>query len=516
MKKLLLNFCLLLALIALGVSSQAQTRYVDDIFANALKTSNIAYDSNRSFNILYGSGYPVPAVNSSPFITANLYCDIYSPAGDSITKRPVVLVLGTGSYIPVIANKQATGSRNDSSVVELCKRFAKKGYVAVAVDYRQGWRATSTVQEIATQDLLQATYRAMQDVRNCIRFLRTNAGTYGIDTSKIVVGGQGTGGYISLGFGSVNKVSEIQSNPKFLRGDFTPMVNKDTLGDWTGIGGNPYFNYSGDPAIPSNAHMTFNYGGAMGDSTWLEANSLPVVSLHVVSDPFAPYKTGDVRVPNGPTVIPSASGAGVVIPMANALGVNNKINAGVYNDPITTRAMAISGGVKNLYPFYTSFPFDGAPWEWWDRTAIQAATGTAFYVYPMPANGRVADSLSMVTNPTMSAAKGRAYIDTVVNFVAPRIAVQFGYVKTGLQNIESLSGQLEVYPNPASTVINIQIPVTIKSYAVIDVMGKVVLESTVKSTNQTQIDVSTLTPGMYFVQVTAGDGRTAVKRVVIR
>jgi hypothetical protein len=515
MKKLLLKSSVVLSTIIATFTASAQVRYVDDVFSNILKTPNIEYDSNRSFNILYGSGYPIPSVNQNPFISASLKCDIYTPDGDSITARPVIIVAHTGSYIPVLVNKQTTGNKNDSSIVELCTRLAKKGYVAVAINYRLGWRATSTNQEVATQDLIQATYRGMQDVRNCIRFLRTNATMYGIDTSKIVVGGQGTGGYISLALGTVNKESEITSNPKFLRGDFTPMVNIDTMGDWNGVGGLPYFNYSGDPSISGNAHMIFNYGGAMGDSTWLEANSLPMVGIHVTTDPFAPYKTGDVRVPNGPTVIPSASGAGVVIKMANDLGVNNKINAAVYNDVYTTRAMAASGNVKNLYALKTQISVDGAPWEWWDRPFAQAAAASAFYVYPMPADGRAADSLSNLVNPQMTAAKGRAYIDTIVNFIAPRIAVQFDLVDfTGVNELSNLTSQLNVYPNPAKDELNLQLPVAMKSVSIIDMMGREILTNDARSM-KVKLDVSSLKPGLYFVSVKSTDGRSAVKRVVI-
>lgn len=520
MKKQLLQVTLVFAALLTGLVSNAQKRYVDDVFTDIQKISSIPYDSNRSFNILFGSGYPIPSVNGSPFITANLLCDVYQPQGDTITKRPVVLVLHTGSFLPVLVNRQATGNKNDSAIVELCTRFAKKGYVAVAVNYRLGWRASSTIQEVATQDLLQATYRGIQDVRNCIRFLRANASTYGIDTSKIVVGGQGTGGYISLAFGSIDRSAEITDLLKFQRGDFTPMVNLDTLGDWRGLGGIPFFNYTGDAAVSANAHMTFNYGGAMGDLSWLEASSLPVVGMHVTTDIFAPYKTGNVVVPNGPTVISNASGAGDVLPKANSLGVNSKINGVIYPDAISAKAMELSGNVGGLYPFNTQVSVDGAPWEWWDRTATQAASGQAagtFYVYPMPANGRAADSLSFLTNPLMSAAKGRAYIDTVVNFVAPRIAVQFDlvqYTPVGLKEEVSLTSVLSVYPNPAKAELNVSLPVAINSVSIVDMMGREVMTTAVKS-NSTKLDVSALHQGLYFVNVKAVDGRTATKRIVV-
>lgn len=520
MKKQLLKLAMLTTGLVATSAAMAQTRYIDDVFSNYTKSANIVYDSNRSLNILYNSGYPNPTVNSSPFITANLTCDVYKPDGDTMMVRPVVILLHTGSYIPAIANQQPTGNKNDSAIVELAGRFAKKGYVAVAMNYRLGWNALTQSQSEATEDLIQATYRGIQDVRNCVRYLRTNAATYGIDTSKIIVGGQGTGGYIALALGSVDKVSELESNIKFLREDFSPMVNVDTLGDWNGIGGNPYFNYSGDASVSGNVHMVFHYGGAMGDSTWLEANSLPVLGMQVVSDPFAPYRTGDVVVPGERrlTVIPSASGAGVVIPMANNLGVNNKINAATFTDAYTTRAMAASGGVKNLFPFYTAFPFDGAPWEWWNRTIIQNTPGTMFYQYPMPASGSKADSLALITNPLMSDAKGKAYCDTVVNFVSPRIAAQFDLATfTGVKEIANKNQFLSVYPNPASDVLYINFEANagnVAAYQIMDVTGRTLVEGKATA-NAFSLNVAELKAGLYFVHISLKDGSIATKRVII-
>jgi alpha/beta superfamily hydrolase len=510
MKMNLLRTLMLCGLSATATASFAQTRYVDDVFTGVLKTADLVYDSNRSVNI----GHPL--IPGGPIITAQLKCDIYTPpANDTETKRPVVIVAHTGSFLPAVVNRQATGNKNDSAIVELCTRFAQKGYVAVALNYRLGWNASSTVQAEATEGLLKATYRGIQDIRNCIRYIRMNADMYGVDTSMIVVGGQGTGGYISLALGTVNTRDEIESNIKFLRGDFTPMVNMDTLGDWNGLGGQSMFVYSGDPMVSGNAHMIFNYGGSMGDSAWLDASSLPVVSLHVVTDPFAPYRTGDVRVPNGPTVIPSASGAGAFMVLANNLGINAKLNAAVYPDALSAKALDLSGGVKNLYPLHTAFPPDGAPWEWWDRASVQAATSGMFYQYPLPASGRAADSLSFLVNPGMSAAKGRAYIDTVVNFVAPRIAVQFDLVNyTGIKELPALSNHLSVYPNPAKGAVTIELPVAMKTVTVFDLTGRAVLTAEAKD-KTAKLDVSGLNKGFYFINVKTEDGRTAVKRVVV-
>jgi acetyl esterase/lipase len=410
MKKNLLNLFTALALIATCMNATAQKRYVDEVFANVLKTANIEYDSNRSINI-----FPP---NTPPIITTPLRCDIYQPVGDTAAKRPLIILASTGSYLPAIINQQPTGNKNDSSIVELANRLSKRGYVVMAVNYRLGWNPNAA-SAAATEQLIKATYRAIQDVRNAIRFMRVNAGTYKIDTSRIVVGGQGTGGYVALGLAAVSSKNEIEGRLKFQRGDFSPMVSVDTLGDWNGIGGAPFFNYGGDASVSGNAHMVFNYGGAMGDTSWMDNATLPIIGLHCPTDRFAPYKTGNVIVPTtGVTVINSASGAGDVIPLANSLGINNKMNAGVYNDAITARALTITGGVKNLYPFISNFPAEGSPWEWWDRLTVQGIN------FPSAGAGRNADSLAMITNPFMSAARAKAYIDTIVQFISPRIYTQ--------------------------------------------------------------------------------------------
>jgi alpha/beta superfamily hydrolase len=495
----------LMALLVIGFNVNAQTRYIDEVFQNFSKVSNMEYDSNRAINLQFQ-----PGVNS-PIITTKLRCDIYTPAGDSLTKRPVILLAHTGSYLPAIINQQTTGNKDDSSIVEIATKFAKRGYVVVALNYRLGWNPQTTVQADAAEQLIKATYRAIQDVRNCIRFIRSNATTYGVDTSKIIVGGQGTGGYVSLGLAAVDKAADITTNPKFQRADFTAMVNIDTLGDWNGLGGAPFFNYTGDAAVSGNAHMAFNIGGAMGDSNWMDTKTLPIVGLHCPTDRFAPYRTGNVVVPTtGITVVPSASGAGTVIPYATTLGINATINAGTYNDPISQRAQTINGGEKALYPFISSFPAEGSPWEWWDRTIVQNIN------FPAAGAGRRADSLSMLTNPFMSAARGKAYCDTIVRFVAPRIAAQFA-LGTSVKEINNYAQNIQLFPNPAKESFTVTMDnrlARMSEITVFDMTGKLISNVNTNSFEQ-NVNIEGLNKGIYLVNIKLNNGANATKRLII-
>ncbi|MDP1727805.1 MAG: T9SS type A sorting domain-containing protein [Bacteroidota bacterium] len=406
-------------------SSFAQTRYIDEVFNYVQKTSNIEYDSNVSVNLFYGMGSLPPALTTQ-FYTAKLLCDFYEPVQDVIVaKRPLIILVHTGSFLPIILNKQPTGSKNDSSIVTLANSFARRGYVVAAIDCRLGWNPATTVQKFADQQMLQALLRGMQDVRNAVRYFRSHANTYRVDTSKIIVGGQGTGGYVALAIGTLSKRADFETNPKFLKGDSTPMVNIDTLGDWNGLGGLVPYVYSGDPSLSSDVHMVFNSGGALLDTAWMKSVGLPVVSLQCVNDPFAPFHTGIIDPNLGISLFSSASGAGDVIPKANKMGINNKINSLRYLDPYSYRALEVTPAQNNIFGFQTSFPFESAPWEYWDRPTVQAVTSVLYRTVSVPANGREADSLSMLTNPFMSDTRGKKYCDTLVKFVAPRIAVQF-------------------------------------------------------------------------------------------
>ncbi|MDZ4667301.1 MAG: T9SS type A sorting domain-containing protein [bacterium] len=425
-KQLLKGLAIVASMFAL--SAQAQVRFIDPVFAAVTKTSNVMYDSNAAVNILFGQ---VPGIQ--PLFSNKLMCDIYQPTGDTEVKRPLVILAHTGSYLPSIVNKQTTGNKNDSTIVQVATELALRGYVVAAINYRTGWNPTTTNQSAATEQLLKATYRGLQDVRNAVRFFKSNAAMYKIDDKKIVLGGQGTGGYIAYGVATVSSRGDIENNLKFLRGDLSPMVSVDTLGDWTGLGGYGPLNYGADAAVSSDLNMVFNFGGAMGDTAWMKSTSLPIVSLQCTKDPFAPYGTGNVIVPTtGITVIPNASGASHVIPKANKLGINNKLNSVMYLDAISERAMMVPNAENNMFGFESSFPFENAPWEWWSRVILQNTPGVPYAGAPMsapfngfiPANGREADSLSFLTNPNMSAAKGKAYCDTIVKYVSPRMAIQ--------------------------------------------------------------------------------------------
>ena len=76
--------------------------------------------------------------------------------------------------------------------------------------------------------MLNAIYRALHDVRQCIRGLKKNAAeegnTYDICSDRIIVLGEGTGGYIALANATLDHPSELYIE-KFLPDPFEPTVS---------------------------------------------------------------------------------------------------------------------------------------------------------------------------------------------------------------------------------------------------------------------------------------------------
>ncbi len=407
MKKI---FTLLFFALLLCAVSPAQ-RYLEEVFDDVTVTTNITYGMNATVIAYQLFGEAIPEL---------LKLDFYEPAGDTETDRPLILYFHTGNFLPHPQNGSPGGLRTDSSVVELCTRMARMGYVVASCDYRLGWNPLAPTQEERVYSLINAAYRGVQDCRTAVRYFRMAeeemGDPYHIDTDRIAVWGQGTGGYIAFSSSTINDyLTDVGTNPKFLwdpDGDGIPQpmvidfVNGDING--TGFGVNPLDSdtlcYANWPEYSSEFHAMVNMGGAMGDLGWLEDGQVPMISFHATTDPFAPYDEGTVIVPVLNLPVVDVAGSYAVQEQANTFG-NNEVFAGLSGDNYTHAANANNDGFEGLYPLVrpVGSEADSAPWEWWAPDNPNNANGLA-------------------TNPDMSAEKGRAFCDTIQWYTAPRLA----------------------------------------------------------------------------------------------
>lgn len=516
MKKTLL-FIGIFGLSAITKNSFSQ-RYLTEVFTSVTVNSDVVYGNNIS--VLTGS----PAAT-------DLKMDVYQPAGDVLAERPLVILLHTGSFLPRVLNGQPTGAKNDSAVVEMCTRFAKKGYVAVAADYRMGWNALSTDVDVRTGTLLNAVYRSIQDAKNCVRYFkndRATSNTYKVDTTKIAVGGIGSGGYISLAYASLNQVSEIQL-AKFIDNSKTPpepYINQALSGNFDGTN-TTTLNKGNYPTHSSDIHMAFNVGGAVGDTSWIQAGEVPIVSMHCTKDPFAPYATGAVIVPATGAFVVEASGSYDVCRTVNKAAINNNaiLKKSLFNDVYTTRANQLNNGYEGLFPFVTPAPGaalpcgpqteQGFPWDWWDEAAFiaqyNAATSTT--------NGAAANCKQKTGNPDQSPAKGRKYIDSIQGYLCPRMVCVLNLPGCQPNGINEYGDQskVSVYPNPSTTEINFlaEGSNTIRNIRLYNITGSLLLTINEVNTTNYKMDRQALPSGFYFVTIELKDKASITRKIIL-
>jgi hypothetical protein len=504
----------IMAILVAGVVStaQAQTRYLDEVFTNVDVQSNVTYGVNAT--VLYYSiaGEAVPEA---------LKMDIYSPVGDTATSRPLMLFFHTGNFLPSayvspqVNNGGTGGQRTDSSAVEICTRFAKMGYVVASCDYRLGWNPIAPTQEERVNTLINAAYRGVQDCRTAVRYFRKSiaesGNVYGIDGSKIVAFGQGTGGYITLANAGLDIYEDVLL-PKFFGSNGMPMVIEIVNGnlDGTTYGINPLTSdtlcYANHLGYSSAVSATVNLGGAIGDSSWFDETDGPVISFHTPTDPFAPYGDGMVVVPIQPTPlnVVEVSGSRTVQAMASLYG-NNDVFQQVEDatvDPypaVTAGANLHNEGFYGLYPLVrpATQPYDSAPWEWWAPTHPNGAVG-------------------LTTNPDMSETKAKAIIDTIQMYTAPRLMCALnlpGAPCTSVGVSEKESNSFTVYPNPNNGQFVVKHNKNIASIRVYNVMGQVVFQNTAVNAQQFAFN-NELNRGLYFVEMIS-NGKKITQRVVV-
>lgn len=522
MKKLLLSF------LALGLSTglvQSQERYLDEIFTDVDVSADVEFGTN--YNFLLGS----PTPNFS------LKTDIYSPNGDTETGRAAVIVLHTGNFLPKYLNQSPTGNNKDSSVVVSAELFAKRGYVSFAPAYRLGWSATNTDPtygaDVRRGTLLNAVYRAINDTKALVRYIKKSVAEdgnpYGIDPDKIIIYGHGSGGYISLAYGSLDRIEELslEATGKWLSATTVPntsfvenelYINTDLVGGIDGFGGlyndTNHFGYSND------VMACVNVGGALGDSAWMEVGEPPIISFHCPDDGFAPFTEGIVIVPTTQETVVDVVGSRWAIGQANALGNNDVLyGSNTYNDPYTLAANAALSSshpslgldpadYRGLFPFRRptiQWPFqESSPWDWWDEATVVAAASplvgatAAQAIHDNGVNG----------SPSMSAMQGKAYLDSIHGFLAPRLhhLITEG---VGIDEVDFVSSNMFVYPNPANDylVVKTNEGIRITDVEMFDITGKMVRTENGLNKLSHQINgIDQLPSGLYLVKVTTDKG----------
>lgn len=490
-------------------------RYLDQVFSQASKTTRI-YGSNFTALTLPVTGHTM---------RQPLVMNVYEPTGDTEAERPLIIYLHTGNLLPYPQNGACGGTINDSATVEIATRLAKMGYVVAVADYRLGWNPLAndpTTGELTRRStLINAAYRGVQDIRTCIRYFKRNfaigANEFRVDTSKIVVWGQGTGGYLSLAAASLDAYSEIITTsiphkfeiPAPPPTNWIPMVLEAYNGNIYGTSGpgisDAFFNQitggafpigdtlavSNHPGYSSDFHLAVNMGGALGDSLWIEDGGMPIISFHNPNDPLAPCGTDIFIVPTTGDPVLEVSGSCDVQSIQKKFGNNNIFNGIPDNvDPYGNVADSRNGGRNGLF-LLPAAP-DASLWDW--------------FAAPMSPAGGTCNTNSSIA---------RAYIDTIVGYFAPRacLALGLGCGFTDTKELTQFEAGVSVAPVPATDAINFSAKEMIRHINIYDMNGRLVKSQMSVNAENFTMQRGTLQNGLYIAEIRFEQG--FVKRKIV-
>lgn len=235
-------------------------RYQKQFFANIQVTHDIEYQQADKYDVL-GLHNPEP-----------IKMDIYEPVGDNLLRRPLVIFFYGGAFV--------LGDKGDADVTAWCDSLAHYGYVAAAVNYRLGMDLTNQ------RSAIRAVYRAVQDSRAAIRYLKEFHQTYKIDTTLIFLGGESAGAITALHTAFLNKENDRPIETYSSGNPLNAPDDDDDLGcldceDAT------YPNHSVEVA------GIIDLWGAMYKESYIDANeNTPVLLIHGTNDNVVPFDQG--------------------------------------------------------------------------------------------------------------------------------------------------------------------------------------------------------------------------------
>ncbi len=226
-------------------------RYRNEVFTETEMTTGIKYGENTTIFDNF----------------QELYLDIFQPVGDEAEARPVVLLAFGGSFVG--------GERE--ALHFLCNAYAKKGFVAVTIDYRL---YDGDLFPLPTPENMQdVVVKSIGDMKAAIRFLKEDAATdneYRIDPDLIFVGGVSAGGITAMHTAVLDSTDVIPENLRLI------------VEENGGFEGNSSSNYE----YSSDVAGVINFSGGLNDASWIDAEDPPFVSIHDEFDGTVPYSTG--------------------------------------------------------------------------------------------------------------------------------------------------------------------------------------------------------------------------------
>lgn len=288
-------------------------RYQESIFPTVITTNDVQYGTAPQW--------------VWPYWDQDLNLNVNVPDNDNNQKRPLIIFAHSGGFL--------NGSKDVDDMVAICDSFAQKGFVTATIDYRKGF------DPLDDESAERAVYRGIQDGKTAIRYFKTNASLYDIDTNYVFFGGMSAGGFIALHVGHMDKESE---RPTSTYGGFTVNdLGCLDCGDHT--------------TVSSTVIGVLDFWGAVQDTSIIEDNGPPIQIMHGENDPTVPFSYGH---PFGLFTIPNVHGAENIKLRCDNVGIENTYTT--------------SSGPLHMLDGSDNGTWNPAPNDFWSDTLLPRTT----------------------------------------------------------------------------------------------------------------------------------------------
>lgn len=491
--------CLMLAFFTLHLSGQCGDRFLEPVFATD--------DITVTQDIPYGEATAIP---DNLF---ELKFDFYEPNQDldPMEARPLIIWAHGGFF--------AFGNEDDMGFI--AQDFAEKGYACASINYR----LIDLLYAAGNQDIIDELFvdeitRAVSDMRAAIRHFRADAdneNNFRIDPNQIFVGGISAGGVLAA---HVGYLTDDQGLDQYTTVDIGSYIEQN--------GG--YEGNTNDETLGYSSHVSgiISLSGALGDTSFMQAGEVPIISVHDDNDQVVPYDADMVVLGFGGITVPIAPmmGSELVHAQAQELGISsalltyeNSDGHVAYFDTPENAAQTDSFVTVNLAPLVDCTM---------DYAISYVEAGTCFQDGipddTVLVSGILQDTQFVISYTTLpeemiyiSGQADEYSIDTILytnQHGCDSIVVE-EYFTTALESLPNMS--IKVYPNPANDVFTLELSgeQTEKvGLRLFDLTGKLVEEYTTVSNQLIRFDVSHLTAGIYTLLVDTEQG-SVYKKVVL-
>jgi len=466
------------------------------LLANAQKWVDTTYQIKIDRDSVYGTAYDFAGNLET------LTMDIAYPTNDTppICGRPLAVILYGGAWMG--------GSKNDNEVQRLMQDFAKRGYVAIAPNYRLGMFQTAAAWNCNISSLFnvewnclnaqdtaewyRAYYRAIQDIKGAIRYSRhlvlENAE---INMQNIFVTGFSAGGFNALGVAFLDHESEWKTFANAMNTAQAPnaiydngCVKKyqwDTSIASMNLSRPSLGSLQGDlnlPRYPQRIRAVGNFYGGMLfnllDSSYYGDKEPAIYSFHQPNDLIVPYKSNRKVFDGFNTCAYSVC------------------NQGILNRPYVHSSNTIRdwcADLKNAGKNYPDFYFD----------STLNNTDCAGQIADPSKGGHQLDNWQRTWN--------------MAAFFATKIDTTDCLIIDGIEQENALIFSL--YPNPSFGELTINSLLEVQEIIIFASDGKEVLRQKTLNLYRNSMDISSLENGFYYVLV-KGNHLQGIQKLVVQ